>query len=106
LLYDLTSTFLRVILLLPEATSAGWLQWDKRFDCVQVGYCLDRKSGGVPPAYEVLAGNTATRRLARVFEEIAGQYGKAERIWVMDRGIPTEEVLEEMRRVTRRSTTW
>jgi transposase len=46
----------------------------------------------------VLPGNTADKSTLREFlQKIADQYGKAERIWVMDRGIPTEEVLAEMR---------
>ena len=53
---------------------------------------------GFPLAYEVLAGNTSDRTTLREFlNKIETQYGKAERIWVMDRGIPTEEVLTEMR---------
>jgi transposase len=46
----------------------------------------------------VLAGNTLDKTTLREFlRKIEAQYGKAERIWLMDRGIPTEEVLEEMR---------
>jgi transposase len=46
----------------------------------------------------VLAGNTSDRTTLKEFlNKIETQYGKAERIWVMDRGIPTEEVLSEMR---------
>ena len=53
---------------------------------------------GFPLAYEVLAGNTADKTTLRGFlEKIEKLYGKAERVWVMDRGIPTEEVLAEMR---------
>ena len=53
---------------------------------------------GFPLAYEVLAGNTADRTtLSGFLKRIETQYGKAERIWVMDRGIPTEAVLEQMR---------
>jgi DDE family transposase len=53
---------------------------------------------GLPLAYEVLAGNTADKTTLKAFlQKIEAQYGKAERIWVMDRGIPTEEVLAEMR---------
>ena len=56
---------------------------------------------GFPLAYEVLAGNTSDRTTLREFlHKIETQYGKAERIWVMDRGIPTEEVLTEMRQST------
>jgi hypothetical protein len=53
---------------------------------------------GFPLAYEVMAGNTQDRTTLRGFlKKIEDTYGKARRMWVMDRGIPTEEVLEEMR---------
>ena len=53
---------------------------------------------GFPLAYEVLAGNTAEKTtLGGFLQKIEDQYGKAGRIWIMDRGIPTEEVLAEMR---------
>ena len=53
---------------------------------------------GLPLAYEVLPGNTADKTTLRGFlERIERQYGKARRIWLMDRGVPTEEVLAEMR---------
>jgi hypothetical protein len=53
---------------------------------------------GFPLAYEVLSGNTRDNTTLRSFlQNIEAQYGKADRIWVMDRGIPTEEVLSEMR---------
>jgi hypothetical protein len=55
-------------------------------------------SEGLPLAYEVLPGNTADKATLRGFlERIEEQYGKARRVWLMDRGIPTEEVLAEMR---------
>jgi transposase len=54
---------------------------------------------GLPLAYEVLPGNTADCTTLKGFlAAIERQYGKARRVWVMDRGIPTEAVLEEMRR--------
>jgi hypothetical protein len=54
---------------------------------------------GFPLAYEVLAGNTADSTTLRSFlQKIEAQYGKAQRIWVCDRGIPTEEILSEMRK--------
>ena len=54
---------------------------------------------GLPLAYEVLPGNTADNTTLRDFlARIERQYGKARRIWLMDRGIPTEVVLAEMRR--------
>src|SRR5271166_4184871 len=54
--------------------------------------------GGLPLAYEVLSGNTSDKTTLRDFlARIERQYGKARRVWLMDRGIPTEEVLAEMR---------
>ena len=54
---------------------------------------------GLPLAYEMLPGNTADKTtLRQMLELIAQRHGAAERIWVMDRGIPTEAVLEELRR--------
>jgi transposase len=71
---------------------------DKRFDCVQVVIALIVIPEGFPIAYEVMAGNTADNTpLPDFLDRIEAQYGKAERIWVMDRGIPTEEVLARMR---------
>jgi hypothetical protein len=65
---------------------------------VQVVIALIVTPEGFPLAYEVLAGNTADKTTLREFlHKIETQYGKAERIWVMDRGIPSEEVLAEMR---------
>ena len=62
---------------------------------------------GLPLAYEVLPGNTADRTTLRPFlEQIQRQYGKARRVWLMDRGVPTEEVLAEYARPTRRCITW
>jgi transposase len=53
---------------------------------------------GLPLAYEVLPGNTADCTTLRMFlARIEQQYGRARRVWVMDRGIPTEAVLAEMR---------
>jgi hypothetical protein len=53
---------------------------------------------GFPLAYEVLPGNTQDKQtLQDMLQRVAERYGKAERVWIMDRGIPTEEVLQEMR---------
>ncbi len=53
---------------------------------------------GLPMAYEVLPSNTADCTTLRMFlNKIQDLYGRARRIWVMDRGIPTEAVLAEMR---------
>ncbi len=62
---------------------------------------------GLPLAYEVLPGNTADKTTLRGFlERIERQYGKARRVWLMDRGVPTEEVLARCARPTRRCIIW
>src|ERR1019366_6499134 len=71
---------------------------DHRPDCVQVVIALVVTPEGLPLAYEVLAGNTADSTTLKDFlGRIERQYGKARRVWCMDRGVPTEEVLAQMR---------
>jgi hypothetical protein len=100
LLYDLTSTYFEVNASdLPEDSKRrhGYSR-DKRPDCPQLVIALVVTPDGLPLAYEVLPGNTADCKTLRSFlAKIESQYGKARRVWVMDRGIPTEEVLAEMR---------
>ena len=99
LLYDLTSTYFESN---PpdnenDKRRFGYSR-DKRSDCVQVVIALIVTPQGFPLAYEVLAGNTKDSSTLKEFlDKIEKQYGKAERIWLMDRGIPTETVLEQMR---------
>ena len=99
LLYDLTSTYFESDPPDDENDKRRYgYSRDKRSDCVQVVIALVVTPEGFPLAYEVLAGNTSDKTTLREFlNKIETQYGKAERIWVMDRGIPTEEVLSEMR---------
>ena len=99
LLYDLTSTYFESSEPADEKDKRRYgYSRDKRSDCVQVVIGLVLTPEGFPLAYEVLAGNTSDKTTLREFlKKIETQYGKAERIWVMDRGIPTEEVLAEMR---------
>ena len=75
---------------------------------MQVVIALIVTPEGFPLAYEVLPGNTADKTtLAGFLEKIENQYGKAGRIWVMDRGIPTEEVAcRRCAPAIRRSTIW
>jgi transposase len=55
---------------------------------------------GFPLAYEVMPGNTSDKStLANFLKTIEARYGKANRTWVMDRGIPAEETLRQMREV-------
>jgi transposase len=102
LLYDLTSTYFESSRPDDENDKRRYgYSRDKRSDCVQVVIALIVTPEGFPLAYEVLAGNTSDRTTLKEFlNKIETQYGKAERIWVMDRGIPTEEVLTEMRQST------
>jgi transposase len=99
LLYDLTSTYFESAPPDDENDKRRYgYSRDKRSDCVQVVIALIVTPDGFPIAYEVLPGNTADKTTLREFlQKIETQYGRAERIWVMDRGIPTEEVLDEMR---------
>ena len=99
LLYDLTSTYFESDPPQePDDKRRFGHSRDKRSDCVQVVIALIVTPQGFPLAYEVLAGNTLDKTTLREFlQKIETQYGKAERIWLMDRGIPTEAVLQEMR---------
>jgi transposase len=102
LLYDLTSTYFESDPPFSEGDKRKFgYSRDKRSDCVQVVIALVVTPEGLPLAYEVMAGNTSDKTTLKDFlAKIENQYGKAERIWVMDRGIPTEEVLEQMRAST------
>jgi len=99
LLYDLTSTYFESNPPFGEADKRRYgYSRDKRPDCVQVVIALIVTPEGFPLAYEVLAGNTSDKTtLGDFLKQIEEQYGRAERIWVMDRGIPTEKILEQMR---------
>src|ERR1700752_132921 len=99
LLYDLTSTYFEANPPFPDDDKRRFgYSRDHRPDCVQVVIALVVTPEGLPLAYEVMAGNTADSTTLRDFlDRIERQYGKARRIWVMDRGIPTEAVLEIMR---------
>jgi hypothetical protein len=97
LLYDLTSTYFECDPP-PEGKRKYGYSRDKRSDCVQVVIGLIITPDGFPLAYEVMDGNTSDKTtLSGFLEKIERQYGKANRVWVMDRGIPTEEVLAQMR---------
>jgi len=100
LLYDLTSTYFESSQPDDEDDKRCFgHSRDKRYDCVQVVIALIVTPDGFPLAYEVLPGNTADcTTLRSALQKIEAQYGKADRIWIMDRGIPTDEVLAEMRK--------
>ncbi len=99
LLYDLTSTYFESDPPFPEGDLRRFgYSRDKRSDCVQVIIGLVVTPEGFPLAYEVLPGNTSDKTTLKAFlEKIEQLYGKAERIWIMDRGVPTKKTLEQMR---------
>jgi transposase len=99
LLYDLTSTYFESD---PPADAEDPRRYgysrDHRPDCVQVVLALVITPEGFPLAYEVLPGNTADSTTLPMFlAQIEARYGQARRIWLMDRGIPTEAHLAELR---------
>jgi transposase len=100
LLYDLTSTYFESDPPFPEGDKRRFgYSRDHRPDCVQVVIALIVTPEGFPLSYEVMAGNTADNTtLPGFLQRIEARYGQANRVWVMDRGVPTEEHLAEMRR--------
>lgn len=102
LLYDLTSTYFECDV--PEDESDprrfGYSR-DRRSDCVQVVIALVVTPEGLPLAYEMLPGNTADKTtLLAMLELVQKRHGQADRIWVMDRGVPTEAALAHLRAST------
>jgi transposase len=99
LLYDLTSTYFESVPPEdPQDKRRFGYSRDKRFDCVQVILALVLTPEGYPIGYEVLPGNTADNTtLSDIRKKVEEQYGAVERIWLMDRGIPTDESLAAMR---------
>ena len=97
LLYDLTSTYFEGEMKQNSKAKRGYSR-DGRPDCLQLVIALVITTDGFPLAYEVMDGNRSDRTTLRQFlTHVENTYGKAKRVWVMDRGIPTEEVLAEMR---------
>jgi Transposase DDE domain len=102
LLYDLTSTYFECdVPESPDDPRRFGHSRDRRSDCVQVIVALVVTPEGLPLAYEMLPGNTADKTTLRaMLALVQKRHGQARRVWVMDRGIPTEEVLAEMRAST------
>jgi transposase len=101
-LYDLTSTYFECAVPDDETDPRRFgYSRDKRSDCVQVVLALIVTPEGLPLAYEMLPGNTLDKTtLATMLALLAKRHGAARRIWLMDRGIPTEETLACMRAST------
>jgi transposase len=97
MLYDLTSTYFEGEMEENPKAKRGYSR-DSRPDCLQVVIALIVTPDGFPLAYEVMDGNTSEHKtLSPFLKHIEDTYGKARRVWVMDRGIPTEATLREMR---------
>ena len=93
----ITSTYFESDPPLDDKRRFGYSR-DKRPDCAQVVIALIVTPDGFPLAYEVMPGNTADETTLTAFlKKIEDQYGRSDRIWIMDRGIPTEETLTSMR---------
>src|SRR5882672_366576 len=97
LLYDLTSTYFEGEMEQNPKAKRGYSR-DKRPDCLQLVIALVVTPDGFPLAYEVMNGNTSDRTtLPDFLKKIESTYGKARRVWVMDRGVPSEAILKDMR---------
>src|SRR6202795_2830191 len=97
LLYDLTSTYVEGEAEQNPKAKYGYSR-DGKPNCKQVVIALVMTPTGLPMAYEVMDGNTSDKSTLRGFlDKIESMYGKARRVWLMDRGIPTEAILAEMR---------
>ena len=97
LLYDVTSTYFEGQAQRNEKAARGYSR-DHRPDCKQVNIGLVVTPEGLPIGYEVFAGNTAD---VTTVEDMVGlmeeKYGQAKRIWVLDRGMVSEENIDFLR---------
>jgi transposase len=97
LLYDVTSTYFEGLAPRNHKAARGYSR-DHRPDCKQVNIGLVVAPEDLPIAYEVFAGNradvTTVQEMVQVMEE---KYGKARRIWVLDRGMISEENIDFLR---------
>jgi transposase len=103
LLYDLTSTYFEGEREQNPKARRGYSR-DGRPDCLPLVIALVVTPDGFPLAYEGMNGNTSDRSTWRDFlKKVEDTYGKARRVWVMDRGIPSEAILKEMREPERQT---
>jgi transposase len=102
LLYDLTSTYFEGACNSNSQAQRGYSR-DSRPDCKQVTIALVVSRDGFPLGYEVFAGNTAdVTTVEEIVEMIESRYGKADRIWAMDRGMASSENFEFLKQEGRR----
>jgi transposase len=101
LLYDITSTYFEGVGD-PNIARRGYSR-DHRPDCVQVNVALVVTREGLPLGYEVFAGNTTdVTTVEEMVEKMEARYGRANRVWVMDRGMVSEENIEFLQSGERR----
>ena len=97
LLYDVTSTFFEGQAAANSKAARGYSR-DSRPDCKQVCIGLVCTPEGLPLSFEVFAGNRAdVTTVQEIIEMMEKKYGVAERVWVMDRGMVSEENIEFLR---------
>ena len=97
LIYDVTSTYFEGDALANPQAKRGYSR-DKRSDCKQVCIALVVTTGGMPLGYEVFDGNrTDVTTVEEIVEAMEAKYGRAQRIWAMDRGMVNEENLRFIR---------
>lgn len=102
LLYDITSTYFEGEAKSNPLAKRGYSR-DHRGDCKQVTIALVVDRNGIPLAYEVFAGNRHdSTTVEEIVELVEGRYGKADRIWVMDRGMASEDNMDFLKEENRR----
>ena len=91
LLYDLTSTYFEGEATCNPLAQRGYSR-DHRPDCKQVNIAVIVTREGIPLGHEVFAGNVSdVKTLKQIVESVERRYGKAQRIWVMDRGLSSKK---------------
>ena len=102
LLYDVTSTYFEGLGESNPQAQRGYSR-DRRPDCKQVNIALVVTRGGIPLGYEVFSGNRAdVTTMQEIVETMESRYGKAKRIWVMDRGMASRKNIAWLRKTDRR----
>ena len=97
LLYDITSTYFEGLMVRNPQARRGYSR-DGRPDCLQVCIGLIVTPEGLPIAYEVFEGNRGdSTTVEEIIERLRTKYGHERRVWVMDRGMVSEEILEQLR---------
>lgn len=97
LLYDVTSTYFEGVCQSNPMAQRGYSR-DSRPDCLQVCIGLVVTTDGIPLGYEVFDGNTNdSKTVETIVRAMETKYGRPNRIWVMDRGMVSEDNLKFLR---------